>query len=66
MGLRGAILTYAHEIVVDNQTEEEDGRGLKGQRTTSETEKHPDVDTRRDGVLTTVERLSVGGILALK
>ncbi|KAF9881156.1 hypothetical protein CkaCkLH20_01306 [Colletotrichum karsti] len=66
MGFRGAILTYAREIVVDNRTEEEVGRGMKEESTASETEKDSGIDAWREGVLTTVEMLGEGDILALK
>ncbi|KAL0943908.1 proline oxidase [Colletotrichum truncatum] len=66
MGFRGAILTYAREIVVDNQTEEETGSGLKESASESEIENDSSIEAWRDGVLTTVDMLGEGDILALK
>ncbi|KXH43363.1 proline oxidase [Colletotrichum nymphaeae SA-01] len=66
MGFRGAILTYAREIVVDNTTEEESGRGLKEMDPASEIESDAGIDAWREGVLETADMLSEGDILALK
>ncbi|KAK1538306.1 hypothetical protein CPAR01_08419 [Colletotrichum paranaense] len=66
MGFRGAILTYAREIVVDNTTEEESGRGLKEMDSASEIESDAGIDAWREGVLETADMLSEGDILALK
>ncbi|KAK1453846.1 hypothetical protein CMEL01_05505 [Colletotrichum melonis] len=66
MGFRGAILTYAREIVVDNTTEEESGRGLKEMDSASEIESDAGIDAWREGVLETADMLSEEDILALK
>ncbi|KAL2878098.1 proline dehydrogenase [Colletotrichum sp. CLE4] len=66
MGFRGAILTYAREIVVDNTTEEESGRGLRAEDSVSEVGFDAGIDAWREGVLETADMLSEGDILALK
>ncbi|KAK1655439.1 proline oxidase [Colletotrichum phormii] len=66
MGFRGAILTYAREIVVDNTTEEESGRGLREKYSVSEIGFDAGIDAWREGVLETADMLSGGDILALK
>ncbi|KAH9241467.1 hypothetical protein K456DRAFT_46498 [Colletotrichum gloeosporioides 23] len=66
MGFRGAILTYAREIVVDNRTEEEVGKGLVESKKEIEVEKDSSIEAWREGVLTTVEMVGKGDILALK
>lgn len=66
MGFRGAILTYAREIVVDNTTEEESGRGLKEMDSASEIGSDAGIEAWREGVLETADMLSEGDILALK
>lgn len=66
MGFRGAILTYAREIVVDNRTEEEVGKGMVESKNEAEVEKDSGIEAWREGVLTTVEMIGEGDILALK
>lgn len=66
MGFRGAILTYAREIVVDNRTEEETSRGTSKKDQSSGDHSDSGIEAWRDGVLTTVEMLGEGDILALK
>ncbi|KAF6841606.1 proline oxidase [Colletotrichum plurivorum] len=66
MGFRGAILTYAREIVVDNRTEEETSHGMSNKEQTSGDHGDSGIEAWRDGVLTTVEMLGEGDILALK
>ncbi|KAK2775629.1 proline oxidase [Colletotrichum kahawae] len=66
MGFRGAILTYAREIVVDNRTEEEVGKGLVESKSEVEVERDSGIEAWREGVLTTVEMVGEGDILALK
>ncbi|OHE95412.1 proline oxidase [Colletotrichum orchidophilum] len=66
MGFRGAILTYAREIVVENRTEQESGRELKEAGCSLETELDTGIDAWREGVQKTVEKLSEEDILALK
>ncbi|KAF6819728.1 proline oxidase [Colletotrichum sojae] len=66
MGFRGAILKYAREIVVDHRTEDETSRGMSKNDQTPGDHSDSGIEAWRDGVLSTVEMLGEGDILALK